>query len=96
MSTDPDETSTAAPQAGAVPPTHLNAAIAVTVLCFLPLGVIAIVYALRTADAISDGDLELARQASRRARRWLRIAFVVGLAIWVFLLAIMLLLGAFG
>lgn len=95
MSTAPD-TNPPAPKATAVPSTHLNAAIAVTVLCFLPLGVVAIVYALRTADALSDGDLDRAQQAAGRARRWVRIAFVVGLVVWAFLLAIFLLLGAFG
>ena len=85
-----------APHADAVPATHLNAAIAVTVLCFLPFGVIAIVYALRTSDAIRAGNLALAQQTSLRARRWVRIALVVGVLIWVFLLVVMLLLGAFG
>ena len=70
-------------------------AIATTALCFLPLGLVAVVYGLRAARAAERGDDALAHRSWRVARRWVVAAILVGLAVDLFILAVLLLLGAF-
>jgi hypothetical protein len=63
-------------------PTHLASAILVTVF-FLPspVGLVALYYALHARMRISQGDLEGARAASKRALVWCWISVAVGTAI---------------
>lgn len=75
--------------------THLGWAAAVTALCFLPLGLIAVVYSLRSARALEAGDELTARRSARVARRWILATVIVGLLVDLGLLAVLLLLGAF-
>ena len=75
--------------------THLGWAAAVTALCFLPLGLIAVVYSLRSARALEAGDEPTARRSARVARRWILATVIVGLLVDLGLLAVLLLLGAF-
>jgi len=70
-------------------------AIATTALCFLPLGLVAVVYGLRAIRAGERGDDAFAQRSWRVARRWVVATILVGLAIDLFILAILLLLGAF-
>lgn len=78
-----------------VPATHLGWAVAATALCFLPLGLVAVYYGLRTGRAVDQGRLDDAQRDSRRGRRWLIATIVVGLVLYAFLSAVLLLLGAF-
>ena len=64
-------------------------------LCFLPLGLIALYYGFRTNRAMLDGRDEDARRSSRTTRRWLIATTVVGLLSWLLIGAAVLLLGAF-
>jgi hypothetical protein len=85
-----------APQPEAVP-TYLGAAIAVTVLCCLPFGIPAIVYAAQVRPRLESGDRAGALEASRKARRWTWIGFGAGLAtvvIYGLLMALASLAGA--
>lgn len=75
--------------------THLGWAAVVTALCFLPLGLVAVVYSLRAARALQAGDEAAARRSARVARRWIVATVIVGLIVDVGLLAVLLLLGAF-
>jgi hypothetical protein len=93
------------PPAGAVPPgptkpvlfvkphvpSHLVEAILVTLLCCLPFGIVAIVYAARVDGKLAAGDHDGARHASAKAGNWCLAALICGLityAAWVLLLAV--------
>jgi hypothetical protein len=75
--------------------THLGWAVASAVLCFLPTGVVAVLYGLRTQRAVADGRLDAAARASRTGKRWLVATVVVGLLTYAFLSVVFVLLGAF-
>jgi hypothetical protein len=69
--------------------------VAATVLCFLPLGLVCLFFALRERDALVDGRPEDAVTASRRARAWFIVTVVVGGLLWAAIGVALLLLGAF-
>lgn len=75
--------------------TYLPWALAATVLCFLPLGLVALYYGLRVNAAVGDGRLDVAVRCSRIARRWLIATVVIGVLIYLLLAAVFALLGAF-
>ena len=77
------------------PRDHLAWALAATVLCFLPLGLVAVYFGLRTNRALAEGRIDDADRDSRRTRRWLIATLVVGLLVWATLTLSILLLGAF-
>lgn len=55
---------------GKCPPTHLVWAILSTVLCCLPLGIVAIVYASKVTNFYYQGEFLKAQKASNRALYW--------------------------
>jgi hypothetical protein len=61
-------------------PNYLVWAILVTVLCCLPFGIVAIVYAAQVNTKLQAGDIRGAMDSSKNARMWSWIAFVAGLA----------------
>jgi len=69
-----------APQPPLRIPNYLVQAILVTVLCCLPFGIVAIVYAAQVNTKLQAGDIRGAKDASKNARMWCWIAFGVGLA----------------
>lgn len=77
------------------PRDHLGWALAATVLCFLPLGLVAVYFGLRTNRAVAEGRMEDAGRDSRWTRRWLIATVVVGVLVWATLALAVLLLGAF-
>jgi hypothetical protein len=96
---DPEPSVTLAPQAVPPPPithttvlppagvkieTYLGAAIATTLCCCQPFGIVAIVYAAQVNAKVAAGDLAGAQEASRLAKTWSWVAFGLGLAAWVF------------
>ena len=68
----------------------------VSALCLLPVGLVAVAYCLRAVRAADQGDSALAQRCWRVARRWVFVAIALGLAVDLFILAVLLLLGAFG
>lgn len=74
--------------------THLGWAVAVSAVCFLPVGLIAVVYGLRASRAVTAGDPERARRLARVARRWIIVTIVLGLLLDATLVGILALLGA--
>lgn len=83
------------PTPSVAPPTRLGWSIATTALCFLPLGLVAVYHSLRCASLIEAADLEGATRASARAKNWLIATVVIGLLVDLFILLVLLLLGAF-
>jgi hypothetical protein len=91
-----DQTPPAESSASARPPrAHLGWAVAATVACFLPLGLVAVYYGFRTNRAILDGRPDDANRDARVARRWLIATVVVGLFVYLLIAAVFVLLGAF-
>jgi hypothetical protein len=69
-------------------PNYLWQSIVVTLLCCLPAGVAAIVYATRVRGRQQRGDVQGALDASQKAKIWCIVALVAGLVLDVYLLAI--------
>ncbi len=70
-------------------PSYLAQAIIVTILCCLPFGIVAIVYAAQVSGKVAAGDYAGAVEASNKAKTWCWVSFGVGLAaiaIWGLLL----------
>jgi hypothetical protein len=66
---------------------YLVWAILVTLFCFLPTGIVAIVYASQVNSKLAAGDLAGAREASNKARMWTIISAVVGVLVGVIVVA---------
>jgi len=49
------------------------------VLCCLPFGIVAIVYAAQVNSKIAGGDIQGAMSASRNAKTWCWVSFFCGL-----------------
>ena len=65
-------------------PNHLVGAILVTVLCCMPFGIPAIVYAARVNTFIAAGDFDGAMKASKNANMWMWVSFAAGAVIALF------------
>lgn len=76
--------------------TYLGWAIASAVLCFLPTGLVSVYFAWKSEQALVAGDREAAAAAARRARRWFIATVIVGGLLELALLAVLMVLGAFG
>jgi len=70
-----------APVAHAPISSYLVPAILVTVLCCVPFGIPAIIFAAKVDGLVSGGDIAGALEASRKAKTWTWISFGCGLGI---------------
>lgn len=70
------------------PKTWLVESILVTIFCFWPFGVVGIVKAAETSQAINRGDYAAAERASRSAGFWTKLSF------WIVIGVIVAVLGA--
>ena len=68
-------------------PTYLVWAILVTLLCFLPTGIVAIVYASQVTSKLQAGDVAGATDASNKAKMWTIISAVAGIVLAIALVA---------
>lgn len=64
-------------------PNYLITSIIVTLCCFLPFGIVAIVYAASVNAKLAAGDIQGARSASRTALMWCYIGGILSLILWV-------------
>jgi hypothetical protein len=64
-------------------PSYLPQAILVTIFCFVPFGIPAIVYAAQVNSKLQSGDYEGALSSSRNAKKWCWIAFGTGLFVFL-------------
>jgi len=67
------------PPAGTTVPNYLVFAILTTVLCCLPTGIAAIIYAAQVNGKLLAGDYAGAQAASNNAKIWCWVSFGVGL-----------------
>jgi hypothetical protein len=74
-------------------PNYLVQSILVTLLCCLPCGVAAIVYAAQVNGKIQAGDIQGALDASGKAKMWSWISFGIGLAGTIIYLGVLILGG---
>jgi hypothetical protein len=72
----------------APPPSYLAWAIVATVLFFLPFGVVSIVFASQVNGRYRSGDYAGAQESSRKARTWALWSTVVGVVLWIALVAL--------
>ena len=93
----PEPRSAAQPVTSAAPteqiPNYLWQAIAVTVLCCVPGGIAAIIYASRVNDLLARGDVAGAREASGKAKLWVNISAGSFLLIMVVYVILVLIVG---
>lgn len=75
--------------------TYLGWAIASAVLCFLPTGLVSLIFGLRVVKAVDEDRQDAARLESSRARTWLVITIVVGVCVYLFIAVVLAGLGAF-
>ncbi len=61
------------------PPTNLVWAIISTLLCCLPAGIVAIVYAMKVTNKYREGDIEGAKRASEVGAWWCIASIVLGI-----------------
>ncbi|MDE5842789.1 MAG: CD225/dispanin family protein [Muribaculaceae bacterium] len=73
-----------------MPPTYLVWAVVMTVLCCLPAGIAAIVFACQVSSRYYAGDVEGAGRASRNAEIWIIVSFVLGVMVNTLYLPMML------
>ncbi len=64
---------------GIKPPSYLGWAIASCILCCLPLGIVAIIFAAQVNDKWIRGDYDGAKRASQNAQIWTIAAVVLGI-----------------
>ncbi len=68
-------------------PTYLVWAILVTLFCFLPTGIVAIVFASQVTSKLQAGDVAGATEASNKAKMWTIISAVAGIVLAIALVA---------
>lgn len=64
------------------PPTNLVWAIITTLLCCLPAGIVAIIYALKVQNKYREGDIEGAKRASEVGAWWCIVSIILGILSW--------------
>ena len=82
-----------APVAHAPIPNYLVQAILVTILCCVPFGIPAIIYAAKVDGMVSRGDIAGALDASKKAKTWSWVGFGCGLAVPLLWFLVMLMGG---
>jgi hypothetical protein len=60
-------------------PNYLVQSILVTLCCCLPFGIVAVVYSSQVNSKLASGDVIGAEAASRNARMWVLVAFILGI-----------------
>ncbi|EIV94504.1 CD225/dispanin family protein [Frankia sp. QA3] len=74
--------------------TYLWQSLVATLLCCLPTGIVAIVYATQAQTRLQVGNLAGAREASGRARRWCIVSLIAFVAVLlVYIVAIVIIVA---
>ena len=85
----------AAEDAGKSPRTHLVWSALAAALLFLPLGLVALGFGIRTDVLVRRGEIDRARRSSRITLILVIVTTVVGVLVYVGLIGALLALGAF-
>ncbi|MFJ4240214.1 CD225/dispanin family protein [Streptomyces iakyrus] len=72
------------------PPTYMVGAILVTLFCFFPTGIAAIVFSSQVSAKTNAGDIAGAAEASRKARLWIIVSLAAGVLAWIILMVVSL------
>lgn len=70
-----------APSGQTEPPNYLWQSIVVMLLCCLPLGIPALIFSTKVKPAFDAGDYAGALDASKKAKTWCLVAFILGLVV---------------
>lgn len=62
-------------------PTYLGWSIVVFLLCFWPTAIVAIVNAVRVSNRLVLGDVAGAQEASRKAKMWCWVSFIIAVVV---------------
>ncbi|GAA4912740.1 interferon-induced transmembrane protein [Stackebrandtia albiflava] len=79
------------PHAGGTPPSNYLAASIVSIFCCWPFAIPAIIQANKVNQLWQAGDYAGAQEASKQAKKWMTIAFAVGIGwyvLWIVLYAV--------
>ena len=78
----------------AVPNDYLAWAILATILCCIPFGVVAIVYAAQVNSLVAAGNYAAAWKASQNAKKWCLVSLFTGIAVYIlYFLAVFISVG---
>lgn len=77
-----------------LPKTYLAEAIIVTLMCCMPLGIVAIIHASGVTGAYYRGNYAEAYRKSQQAGRLVKLGFVLGV-VYVMLLSVLIIISAF-
>src|SRR3954466_10264734 len=80
-------------QQGPVVESYLVPSILVTVLCCLPFGIPAIIFASQVQEKLGRGDIAGAQQSSKNAKTWCIVAVVAPMVVGILYLILMVVLG---
>lgn len=80
-------------QQGPVVESYLVPSILVTVLCCLPFGIPAIIFASQVQDKLLRGDIAGAQQSSKNAKTWCIVAVVAPLVVGILYVIFMVVVG---
>ncbi|MAB74995.1 MAG: hypothetical protein CMO47_00855 [Verrucomicrobiales bacterium] len=69
-------------------PTYLWQSILCFLLFFWPFAIPAIVYATRVQPFLQAGDVALAKEASKKAKKWVKLSVIVGVSLFVLICAL--------
>lgn len=78
-----------------MPQTYLVWSILVTILCCIPLGIVAIVYSSGVESAYNQGNYALAQAKSRKALNWIIASVVCGFVVGILQVIYALSIGMF-
>jgi len=70
----------------APPKNWLVKSILVTIFCFWPLGIAAIVNAVKVNTLFAAGNVNGANEAAKKAKKWTKITFFVGIGFWILMI----------
>ena len=70
---------------GATVPNYLVPAI-ISIFCCWPLAIPAIIFATRVNSSVAAGNIPGAEEASTQAKKFMKLAFIIGSVCWVLLI----------